>query len=274
MNAYRSNLIFSLIVCRHDVRYGTSGEKSDWPKRDRNTARPAVFEIKKLLKIGNTSIDSRSNIKSNLYTLNSLLEAKMSLCFILRPAVLEIQGCRKSENHSTTPEWPQALNCQKYPVYTVKSTLYTLNTQPRGSNFTHFCSTTYRFRDTRLSKIGNTQYNLRMTSSTYLSKVPCILWILPPRPKFHSTSLYDQPFSRHKVVENRQCTEWPQIYPKHLAVKMPCLHWILIPEVEISLRFALWSLVFHIFEIHHLNLIRYNGEFQNFVRNQNVNSKI
>ncbi len=33
--------------------------------------------------------------------------------------------------------------------------MYTLNAHPRGPNFTPFCSMTYRFQDTSLSKIGN-----------------------------------------------------------------------------------------------------------------------
>ena len=35
------------------------------------------------------------------------------------------------------------------------------------------------------------------------------------RPKFHPVSLYDQPFSRYKIVENRKCTQWPH----HVSVK-------------------------------------------------------
>ncbi len=48
----------------------------------------------------------------------------------------------------------QALNCRKL--------LYTLSTLPRGPKLTPFRSTTSRFRDTMLSKIGNTPNDLRM----------------------------------------------------------------------------------------------------------------
>ncbi len=40
-----------------------------------------------------------------------------------------------------------------------------------------------------------------------------------PRRKFHSVSLYNQPFSRYKFVENQKCTEWHQNHLNHLTVK-------------------------------------------------------
>ena len=40
-----------------------------------------------------------------------------------------------------------------------------------------------------------------------------------PSPKFSSVSLYNQPFSRYKIVENRKCTEWPQNELETWAVK-------------------------------------------------------
>ena len=33
-------------------------------------------------------------------------QAQILLRFALRPAVFEMQGCRKSEMHWITPEWP------------------------------------------------------------------------------------------------------------------------------------------------------------------------
>ncbi len=62
-----------------------------------------------------------------------------------------------------------------------------------------FRSNTCHFRDTRLLKIGNTPNGSAITSSNYLHKYT---EYSPLRPKFHSVSLYDQPFSRYKVVEN------------------------------------------------------------------------
>ncbi len=59
------------------------------------------------------------------------------------------------------------------------------------------------FRDTKLSIIGNTPNNLRMTLET-CQKYPVYIKYLPPRYKFLSVSLYDQLFSRYKVVENQQ----------------------------------------------------------------------
>ncbi len=93
--------------------------------------------------------------------------------------------------------------------------LYVMNTHPQGPNFTQFRSTTNRFWDTctSLSKIRNPPNDLRMILST------CIHWILTPRPKFYPVSLYGQPFSRNKLVENRKCTEWPENDIEHLTVK-------------------------------------------------------
>ncbi len=52
-------------------------------------------------------------------------------------------------------------------VTSTMSTRYTLNTYPRGQNFTPSRSTTRPFRDTSLSKIRNTPNDHRMTLTTY-----------------------------------------------------------------------------------------------------------
>ena len=56
------------------------------------------------------------------------------------------------KNHQMTLEWPQAPNCQKYPVYT--------EYLPWGANFTLFRSTASHFRDTSVLKIGNAPNDL------------------------------------------------------------------------------------------------------------------
>ena len=45
--------------------------------------------------------------------------------------------------------------------------------------------------------------------------------------------------------------------------------WTLTPEVQISLRFALRSLVFQIIEVYGF-IIGYNGEIKKFVKNQKL----
>ena len=82
-----------------------------------------------------------------------------------------------------------------------------------------FRSKTCRFRHKRLLKIGTTLNDPQNYPKHLTSQVSCIHWILIPEPKFHSDSLYDQPFSRYKIVENRKCTEWPQNNLKFLTVK-------------------------------------------------------
>ena len=71
--------------------------------------------------------------------------------------------------HRMTTEWPQALSCQKYPVYTEYS--------PRGTNFTSFSTTTSHFRDTRLPKIANSPNDPRMNHLTVKS---CLHWKFAP----------------------------------------------------------------------------------------------
>ena len=44
--------------------------------------------------------------------------------------------------------------------------MYTLNTHPRGPNFTSFRSTKIRFQDTDLLKIGNAPNNPEMALTT------------------------------------------------------------------------------------------------------------
>ena len=86
-------------------------------------------------------------------------------------------------------------------------------------------------------------------------------------PKFNSVSLYDQPFSRCNIVDNRKCTQWPQNDLKHLVSKVPCIHWILTPEVQISLGFALRSVFFQIIEV----FCFHNGEIlKKLVKNQKL----
>ncbi len=77
---------------------------------------------------------------------------------------------------------------------TGKSTLRTLhiNTYPCVPFVCEFRCMKGHFRDTRLSKI------IRQ-----LSNEPLYTKYLPPRLKFWSLSIYDQAFSRHKVVHKR-----------------------------------------------------------------------
>ncbi len=102
--------------------------------------------------------------------------------------------------HAKDVKWPWTHNDQR--------TLYTgiVNTYPCGPNIGHFRSTSSRFRGTRLSKIGIMLNDLRKTTNTLLWKVPCAHYIntYPLGPKFRSVLLCDQPFLRHKDVENRK----------------------------------------------------------------------
>ncbi len=69
-------------------------------------------------------------------------------------------------------------------------------------------------------------------------KYPVHTEYLPPKPKFSSVLLYDQPFSRYKVVENWKCTEWPQIDIEHVTVKNTLYTPKSCPRSQILLCFA------------------------------------
>ncbi len=77
-------------------------------------------------------------------------------------------------------------------------------------------------------KFGNAPHDLRM--DTQPSRVPYI-------PTFWSFSIYDQPFSSYRVIENRKCSEYPQIGFKRLHVKLPYVQWIVTPEPQVCVRF-------------------------------------
>ncbi len=64
----------------------------------------------------------------------------------------------------------------------------------------------------------------------------------PPRPKFHSVSLYDQPYSRYKV-ENRKCTKWPENNLTHL--KSECTEWPQNYLNHLSVKSTLYTLNTH-----------------------------
>ncbi len=108
-------------------------------------------------------------------------EAQISICFALQPAIFEWQACRNSE----CPEWPQ----NDLNHWSVKSTLCTLDTHPRGPNFPPFHSTTSRFWDTGFSKIGNAPNDPRMTFKQLTVKsTPCTLNTPSRGPNFNPFS--------------------------------------------------------------------------------------
>ncbi len=119
---------------------------------------------------------------------------------------------------------------RKWTDWTVKSTPYTLSNYPEAQMW-QFCSTTRHFRDTRLlkiGKIGNVLIDLRLTLDTWQSKV--YTYQAPPRPKFGSVLLFDQPFLRYKVVENLKNSKFTQnelrITLSYLAVKSTLYYYL------------------------------------------------
>ncbi len=78
---------------------------------------------------------------------------------------------------------------------------------------------TSRFRDTKLSKIGKVPNGPIIPQARNCQTYPVCAEYAPLRLKFHYASLYDQPFSRCKVVENPTYTEWFQNDLKHWTIK-------------------------------------------------------
>ncbi len=142
-----------------------------------------------LLKIGN-------GLNVFRLTLNTKYLPMRSKCwslFSLRPAVFEIQGCRKS----TWTEWPQT----DLKHLNVKIILYThiSSTYHRGPNCGLCHSKTIHFWDTSYFYAPN---NLKMTLNTAKSTVYILSTLIPPRTTkcgpFHSTTSQ----SKYKVVEH------------------------------------------------------------------------
>ncbi len=125
----------------------------------RSTTR--CFRDKGFKKLGSAPNDHRLtlhiwNLKSVLCTLKYLsLRAKLC-CFTWWPAVFKMQ-CKVVENQKFD-EGPQS----DLEPLTVKSTLYTLSTCPRGPNFGPFHCMTSCLRGSKLLKLGSAP-DLRMT---------------------------------------------------------------------------------------------------------------
>ncbi len=79
----------------------------------------------------------------------------------------------------------------------------------------------------------------------YKVKLPDICITSVPDSKFHSVSLYDQPFSRYRPFWDK-CTEWPQIDLEPHKVKLPYICITSVRDSQILVRFALWPALFEI----------------------------
>ncbi len=76
-----------------DIRLTENRKCTEWPKTEHLT------------------------VKSTLYTLNNR-EVRIFVSFVLRSAVFNIQGRRKSQMHWKNPNWTWTFNSKNYPVYT------------------------------------------------------------------------------------------------------------------------------------------------------------
>ena len=153
-------------------------------------------------------------------------EAQIQVRFVLRSEVSEIRG-------------RNAPNDPKLEQLTVKNTLYTLHTYPLGPNFGPFHSTTIRFRDKRLSTRSPGAWR-----SAWPDGRQYINWItLRSRYIFHSKTCR---FRGTRFLKIGNTPNDPQNYLKHLTSQVSCIHWIFIPEAQISIRFALQPAIFKV----------------------------
>ncbi len=128
----------------------------------------------------------------------------------------------------------------------------TLN--PTRSNVLHTCVTSIHeaqislFRSTTSCFLvtGHLRKVHQMTPNDHykLQCSPHVL-IVSRSPKFHSVSLYDQPFLRYRAFWDK-CTEWPPNDLDLTSSNVPHIFITIVPESQISLRFALRPAFFNI----------------------------
>ena len=139
-------------------------------------------------------------------------------------------------------EWPQT----ELEDLTGKSIIYTLHTYPRGPNFGPFRSTTSCFRDTRSSKIGNAPSDHKLNLDEHLTVKILYMHILY-LPQGAQTLVHfalrlavseihvqgGQKSEMHRMTPNWTWTLNSQKYSTGI-------HWILNPEAQILVHFALF----------------------------------
>ncbi len=168
------------------------------------TLRHAVFEAH----IGNTPNDPQNYLKhltSQVSCIHWMLipEAQISLRFALRPAIFKVQDVK---NRKFT-QWLQ----KDLKHLSIKSTLCTLNTHPRGPNFNPFRFTNSHFWDTGLLKSECTEWPQNDLNHWSVKSNLCTLDSHPRGPNFTPFRSTTGRFEfRDRFFENRKCTVWPQ----------------------------------------------------------------
>ncbi len=122
---------------------------------------------------------------------------------------------------------------------TAQSTLYTLNTHPRAKISPSFSVRPAIFTIQSCRKSEMHRMTPEMTLSTYLTKVPCIPWILTHNAQISLCFTLRTAVFEIQGFDNWKCTEWPQNDLKHLTVKSTLYTQNTHPQSQISLRFPL-----------------------------------
>ncbi len=219
------------------------------------------FRDQMLSKIGNALNDLKHfTAKSTLACIHWILtpEAQILLSFSLWPAIFKIQGCWKSEMHEMTPEWPLALNGQKY--------LYTLNTHPEAQISLSFALQPEGFKIQGFENRKCTKWPQNDLKHLSVKSTLCTLNTHPeaqisPRFALWPAGFEIQGFQKSEM--HRMTPEWSKALncPKYTVYNEDSP-----PKAQISLRFALRSLIFHIIEVFGFP-IWYNGEIPKIVKN-------
>ncbi len=140
----------------------------------------------------------------------SIHESQISLHFALIRAIFEKQAILR-QVHQMTSNWPWTLQGQ--------ITLYMHHKCPQVSNFTQFHSMTSCFRDTgnfETSALNDPKWYWTLQGQRY----PIYVLLVFTSPKFHSISLYNEPFSKYRPFWDK-CSEWPQIGFEPCKVNLP-----------------------------------------------------
>ena len=161
-------------------------------------------------------------------------EAQIFVRFTLR-AVFELRPYFW-KNAPNDPKWPWHVQGQKY-----QNAYYIY---PCWPNFRPFRSTISRFWVTTQFSEKCTEWP-QMTLTCSRSKIPTGMLHTPPRPKFLSVSLYDEPFLSYGAIFGKV----HRMTPNDLAmfkVKNTDRHVAYTPEAQIFVRFALRRAVFEL----------------------------
>ncbi len=158
---------------------------------------------------------------------HSVIESQISIHFALQTAVFEM--------HRMTPTWPWTPQGQMYLIYVLH-----IYSDPSLK----FHSTTSRFQEIQAILRQVHRMTPKWPRAYSIKCTPYVL-LVSPSLKFHSVSVYGQPFSSYNPFEESAQTD-PQMTLNPTRSKVPHIRVTSVPESQITLRFAIRPAVFEI----------------------------